>query len=63
MPVKPGPVLAIYDSQSTRLLALRVVFRTNTISLTHEYTIDKAKLQDRSAYPKFCAKSFSTLVR
>jgi len=25
MPVKSGPVLAIYDSQSTRLLALRVV--------------------------------------
>jgi len=25
MPVKPGPVLAIYDSHTTRLLALRVV--------------------------------------
>lgn len=33
MPVKPGPVLAIYDSQTTRLLALRVISRIDTISL------------------------------
>ena len=44
MPVKPGPVLAIYDSQSTRVLALRVVYRIDTICLIPDSTWEQGVL-------------------
>jgi len=38
-------VLAIYDSRSTRLLALRVVSRIDTISLISDFIPRQGKLQ------------------